>query len=478
MEQLTLKSKLVLNKKTFDINEVIKLLYSLPTSEVVGFFQSLSLNMPRRLRMDVIKQVLNDKVKQTRAERDTLADELNYRLKWFKEYSDTQSINLLNYYNLDETNVQFMESFWLAILNYIIERGVSEKHLSDLFSKAEKQAKKHGIGFSDIKDYNEEIDAIFYDAPNHLDGLSPKKIRPVLFQSSTLVEIREIGKKYGVDVPRRLKKQQLLQIIFDELEERKVLNEELKASLSKKSVIAIQRYATDHDIKVSTELKKEEIIEYILENAHQTKESYFKPETSEYHLEVEEPHQQNVPVETNTSEMKPKSSNNVNTPSSDELEPSTKKKTKSEEPMLDVETASHSKDVDEEVSESSSMSQGLVINAARYRGSKIAFEDDYLEFDGAKALLSSKERKQKVPGEIRFIWKLLVFIFIILLRIVAFAAIIVTVVSTALIVYGSIVHFADIPSLDGVNDLINSIDILGKGILEHIAAFYSSIGLK
>jgi hypothetical protein len=441
--------------------------------------------MPRRLRMDVIKQVLNDKVKQTRAERDTLADELNYRLKWFKEYSDTQSINLLHYYNLDETNVRFMESFWLAILNYLIERGVSEKHLSDLFSKAEKQAKKQGIGFSDIKDYNEEIDAIFYDEPNHLDGLSLKKIRPVLFQSSTLVEIREIGKKYGVDVPRRLKKQQLLQIIFDELEERKLLNDELKASLSKKSVIAIQRYATDHDIKVSTELKKEEIIEYILENAHQTKEAYFKPETSEYHLEVEEPHQQDVPVETKTSELKQDSSTKDNTPTPKESEPSTKKKpkaeepkTKNEEPILDVQTASSSKDVDEEVTESSSMQQGLIINAARYRGSKIAFENDYLEFDGAKALLTSKERKQKVPGEIRFIGKLFAFIFIILLRIVAFAAIIVTVVLTALIVYGSVIHFADIPSLDGVNDLINSIDILGKGLLEHISSFYSSIGLK
>ena len=36
---------------------------------------------------------------------------------------------------------------------------------------------------------------MFYDEPNKIDGLSPEIFRPVLYKSSTLVEIREIGKK-------------------------------------------------------------------------------------------------------------------------------------------------------------------------------------------------------------------------------------------------------------------------------------------
>jgi len=51
----------------------------------------------------------------------------------------------------------------------------------------------------------------------------------------------------------------------------------------------MQRYAIDHDIKASTELKKEEIIEYILANAKETKESYFIPESIDvYEKEVHE----------------------------------------------------------------------------------------------------------------------------------------------------------------------------------------------
>jgi hypothetical protein len=55
------------------------------------------------------------------------------------------------------------------------------------------------------------------------------------------------------------------------------------------SVIVLQRYAIDHDIKASTELKKEEIIEYILQNAKETKEAYFVPHSPEvYEKEVTE----------------------------------------------------------------------------------------------------------------------------------------------------------------------------------------------
>ena len=477
MEVLKLESSITLNKKTYELKDVVKHLYSLAPRDIVDFFKSLSLNMPRRLRMEVIKEVLKDKVKQTRAERDSLADELNYRLQWFKEYSDTQCVNLLKYYDLDDTNVSFMESFWIAIINYMIERGVSEEHLSELFKKAEKNSKKKGLGFSDIKAYNDAIDDIFYDESNHLDGLTPKKIRPVLFQSSTLVEIREIGKKYGVNVPRRLKKQQLLQIIFDELEERKQLTDELKETLTKKSVIAIQRYAMDNDIKVSTELKKEEIIEFILENAHQTKESYFKPETSDYRFDVEEAEKELVPEEKTSKKQSPKEK-------AKEV-PKDKESKKTPKEQIPVEatapvepSAEMTPDKDQPKEHPDAKPQGLFINAARYQGSKLAFEDDYLELDGAKALLTKKERQQKIPGEIRFIWKFILFILIVVMRIAAFALIIAAIVFISLFIYGSVIHFSDIPSLDAINDILDSVEIFGKGLLEHISSFYDSIGLK
>ena len=477
MDKLKLESSIKLNKKTYELKNVVKHLYSLEPNDVIDFFKSLSLNMPRRLRMDVIKEVLKNKVKQTREESDSLADELNYRLQWFKEYSDTQCVNLLKYYDLDDTNVSFMESLWIAIINYMIESGVSEEHMSELFKNAEENSKKKGLGFSDIKAYNNAIDDIFYDESNHLDGLTPKKIRPVLFQSSTLVEIREIGKKYGVDVPKRLKKQQRLQIIFNELEERKQLTDELKETLTKMTVIAIQRYAMDNDIKVSTELNKEEIIEFILENAHQTNESYFKPEISDYHFDDEDTQQDQAPKDKMSEKQSPKEEAKeepkANTPENAPKEP-----TPSESPAPTEPSTEKSKQEEQSSERPDIKSQGLFINAARVQRSKLPFKDDNLEIDGDKALLTKKERQQKIPIEIRFIWKFILFVFFVVMRIAVFALIIAAIVFTVLFIYGSVIHFSDIPSLDAINDILNSVKLFGKGILEHISSFYNFIGLE
>ena len=62
--------------------------------------------------------------------------------------------------------------------------------------------------------------------------------------------------------------------IVDELRERGEHTPELETHLRGLSIIMMQRFAKDRDIKASTELKKEEIIEYILANAQETKEAY------------------------------------------------------------------------------------------------------------------------------------------------------------------------------------------------------------
>ena len=536
MEPLKLESRIVLDNKQYEMSDVIKTLYSLPAEKVVSFFNDLSLNIPIRLRMDTIKEVLNDDVLKTREERDTLADELNYRLKLFHEFSDTQYVNLLSYYNLKENNTSFMELFWLRLVNYMIERGVSESHINELFASAQKHVKKNGVGFSDLKAYNDTLNILFYDEPEYLDGLAPKKIRPVLFQSSTLVEIREIGLKYGVDVPRRLRKKQLLDIIFDELEERNKLTDELQQTLSKKSVIAIQRFAIDNEIKVSTELKKEEIIEYILENAQQTKESYFKPETSEYHLEVddrllnqkvvekkskkkqievapeaqvenvvesvkEEPknvEEQTKPVQEDVKVVETKPQPVKEEPKNADVEPTpveTKAEPIKEEPKkVDVEpTPVETKaepvkeepkklEVNKETTrkvprQKVELTNALVINTIKYYDDK-SFLKNYLTLDGTKKATKSKGDKTKdgrLPLELRLIGSLFMFIFCVLFRIIKFALIIATILLLIIFVYGSIVHFGNITALESVNETINSFEIFGSGILEHISNMYEAM---
>src|SRR5690606_17293549 len=113
--------------------------------------------------------------------------------------------------------------------------------------------------------------------------------RPVLYKASTLTELRTIGEKYNAPIPKRLKKNEMLDIILKKLQERGELTKELEEKLRNQNIILLERYAKDHDIKVSTELKKEEIIEFILSNAKETRETYYVPSSSAvYEKQVDE----------------------------------------------------------------------------------------------------------------------------------------------------------------------------------------------
>src|SRR5690606_15107192 len=77
-----------------------------------------------------------------------------------------------------------------------------------------------------------------------------------------------------------VKRNEVIVNIMNKLNERDELNKELQNKLESQNILFLKRYAKDHDIKVSTELKKEEIIEFILSNAKETKAAYYVPSSS------------------------------------------------------------------------------------------------------------------------------------------------------------------------------------------------------
>src|SRR5690554_4112321 len=280
------------------IEDVLKSLVLLPAEEILDFFKEINLNFPRELRIDALRETFRERVFQTRQERHNLADEMNYRLSWFNQFSEVQLVNLFKFYKDDELFLNFREELWLNILENITDRNIAESQLAALFKLAnDNEDKNNDLNVNPI-DYNKFLDELFYDEDNKIDGLIQEEIRPVLYRSSTITEIRELGKKYGVNVPTRLKKNELIEIICDELKERNEYTKEIEEELKKMNLVLIQRYAKVNDIKASPELKKEEVIEYVLANAEETKEIYYVPSPSVYEeIETEEPELEHEEIE-------------------------------------------------------------------------------------------------------------------------------------------------------------------------------------
>jgi hypothetical protein len=573
MKLLLMNSDIHLSNKSYKVSDIVKSLTQLDAIDIVSFMTSLKLNVPRALRIEVSKALLTSYVEETKDDRETLADEFNYRLRWFSEFSDQQFVNLLDYYKNKNLNQSFTNDLMLHILSYCVDSGVSEAHILELYQLG---LNKNNRSFEQIKLYNQTLDPIFFDEPNYIDGLSLDRVRYIFFKGSTLVELREIGLKYGVDVPKRLKKAELLEAVYDGLKERHEYTQNLADELAKKTVIAIQRFAQDNKIKVSSELKKEHVIEYILENAQQTRETYFKPETNPYSFITED--EDIVIKETKPEAVKTVVSNNVievveevaiienqevieevaiienqevieevaiienqevieevaiienqevieevaiienqevieevaiienqevieevviiETQETIEEVVIEEKKPEPEKEVLDNEEAlesivepldqahAESEEIEDKTLEDELFTEGLdiktmpktFINALQYQGNVNNFKKEYSgNFSNHQEPLV--ETKTKAPFELRFLFGIVKVIVLIILQTLALILSIAFVLAVIVIVYASVMHFAEPEALIPINEWINSFEFLGKGLLDHISGVFERIGL-
>jgi|GEM_PF-1924002 len=278
---------LVTKKGKNQVDELVGKLSFVSETYLVNFLQVIGLSIPRKLRMKVLTEVLKDSVKHTIEERKSLADEMGYRLTWFSKFTDTQLVNLLEWYKSPSLGNHYLVGFWKDLLNFMVLKGVGDSDLERLFKEAE-AAEKAGKRPT-TKSFNKALDAVLYDEAGEIDGVTQEQFRPVTYKATTLTELRLIGDKFHAPIPKRLKKSEMLQVILDKLKEREALTPELEKKLKTQNIILLERFAKDHDIKVSTELKKEEIIEFILSNAEETKSSYFVPQSQEVYENLDEP---------------------------------------------------------------------------------------------------------------------------------------------------------------------------------------------
>lgn len=268
MKALTRKSDIIINNKKMRVGELITNLKSLPSSEVRDFFIKQKKMIPRNIRCEVLRKVIADKINSDKKLVSTLTDEMNYRLNWYSKFSEYQLENYIDFFKNPEFTDYYKEELWLAIVCRHDDLKIDDITIFTLNQKSINFRIESDVN-EEFMEYNRTMDCIFYDEPGCLDNLKLSDFRENLIQSSTLVELREIGSKYGIDVPRRIKKNELMDIILDELKAKNALTPELEEKIPKMSVVALQRLAKDNGIKASIELKKEDIIEYIIKSINQ-----------------------------------------------------------------------------------------------------------------------------------------------------------------------------------------------------------------
>lgn len=294
MKVISRGSELEINGQVMKVEDVLATLRDLPSKEIVAFFNEQGMNMPRKVRMTALHKVVDKRVRKAEF-KSQFTDEVRYRLRWLNTFSEHQLEGILTIISNAEIYNEYRETLWLMFIKLAEELKIDNEKLAKLYETARgyKMSQKESIA-----EYQRGMDSLFYDERNEVDGLEYNTFREVLSKSSTLNELREIGAKYNIDVPRRIKKEELADIIIDACSASGKFSPEEQEKVKRMSVQQLQRYAKQNGVKASIELKKEDIIEYIIARVEtEVQKSYVNLAVLDIPTEDDEPIEEDEIVE-------------------------------------------------------------------------------------------------------------------------------------------------------------------------------------
>lgn len=234
-----------------------KTLTAIPSEDLSALLVNHKIRIPYYIHRFVLKETIYSKVFQNKLY-STYTDELKYRLRGYHEYSLFLLEKLITDFNLDFDAAKYKEIlFDLLFLNRDLY-GIKDSFINDL----EKLKYKYAVDFEKISytDFRKFFSGVFFEPTGYLDGVNLSIIKDVMIHSSTLGDLKGLGEKYGVKIPRRINKTQLVDILVARFR----LTEEEIVLLNSKSVLELEIYAKEKGFNISIDLKKSDMMEYLV----------------------------------------------------------------------------------------------------------------------------------------------------------------------------------------------------------------------
>ncbi len=233
-----------------------KRLVVIPTEDIKKLFLKYKVKLPLFIHAFLLRETIRTQVFEDKIY-NTYTDELKYRLRGYDNFSLYPLEKLIEKYNLD-----FELSRYKELLFNIIFINMNKLSLKNNFINELEQLQHNYTVDLEVMKYSEFYELtkeFFYEAKGYLDGVKISDWGEELLSSYTLGDLKALGKKYGVTVPRRINKSKLIEILTAKFQ----LTEDESELLSKKSVLDLEIYAKEKGFKISIDLKKKDMIEFI-----------------------------------------------------------------------------------------------------------------------------------------------------------------------------------------------------------------------
>ncbi len=245
-----------LYSKKVKITKLVESFTVIPAHEIVKYLKNKEIYLPYYLHKALIRKNIAPTIASAESA-NKFSDEMKHRLKWFDQFTIFQLERLTSGYQLKINVTEYKKDFWDIIVRNRTELGINNLEFVKLKNLTMKYAKEPQESYDSVRQAFEEV---YFEPTGYFDGTEIEQAKEVLKNATTLTEVRDLGKEYNVEIPRRINKKQLIDIVAIKLN----FDQEKIDEISKKSILEIERYAKRRKVDVSIELKKSDMIEYIL----------------------------------------------------------------------------------------------------------------------------------------------------------------------------------------------------------------------
>ena len=195
------------------------------------------------------KHIFNDAYMQL------YSDEFKYKLRSYNFFSIHLLRKTIEDYNIDVKSSEFKNLFFRFYL-----KNEKKFKKSIILSTSLNELIEDKNSDETIYDCLKSFDDLFYTPKGYLDGISLSILKESIIATYSLPYLKDLGSKYGVNVPKRINKSELLDLVSTRFQ----LTDEERSTIESKSITEIISFSKKKGFKVSSDLKKSDMVEYII----------------------------------------------------------------------------------------------------------------------------------------------------------------------------------------------------------------------
>ena len=179
------------------------------------------------------------------------------KLQSYKDFTEFQLQTLFEKICDDEDFLQYRINLWTLILR-------NHEVINLLDGEVQYLSKVKKLKVEDFSSYNRFLFEVSEDVNKCFDGVQSKKLEEIFNNTFSSDELRRLAEKYGFTISQRLKKDEFSDYLKQILKSKKKLTAALSKEIDGMTVVQLNSLCQVHEVTLSSNLKKHEIIYLLL----------------------------------------------------------------------------------------------------------------------------------------------------------------------------------------------------------------------